>query len=75
MPQTITPISLISPETAEKLLEGEANVEIKPTGEVQSEQGNVTLNTIGLYVEDQLIASSWSYTECADELLYLMNEL
>ena len=74
MPQTITPINLITPEMADKLLEGEANVEIKPTGEVQSED-KVLMNTIGLYVEDKLIASSWTYTGCADELLYIMNEL
>lgn len=74
MPQTITPIDLITPEMADKLLEGEANVEIKPTGEVESED-KVPINTIGLYVEDKLIASSWTYTGCADELLFIMNEL
>lgn len=74
MPQTITPIDLITPEMADKLLEGEANVEIKPTGEVQNED-KFPMNTIGLYVEDQLIASSWTYSGCADELLYIMNAL
>ena len=75
MPETVTPINLITPEMADKLLEGSANVEIKPTGELTKDGGTVPFHEIGLYVEGKIVAGSWTYSGCADEFLRIMNDL
>jgi hypothetical protein len=50
--------------------DGAAWTEIRPTG-AKTDIGP----ELGLYIENKLIFTSWSYTLCAEELIRIVNDI